>query len=60
VVVGCLQHFLNNKSQVLIYCEEKIMTKASSPIKNLLSKNGYSEKTIKEIYRWYSCSATNN
>jgi hypothetical protein len=58
VIVKCLPHTFNYKSEVLIYNEEKkIMKKASSSIKNLLSKNGYSENTIEEICRWYSCSA---
>ena len=35
------------------------MKKASSSIKNLLSKNGYSENTIEEIYRLYSSASTN-
>jgi len=36
------------------------MKKTSSSIKTLLNKNGYSENTIEEIYKWYRCSDTNN
>ena len=30
-----------------------MMRKAFLPSRTLLRKNGYSEKTIEEVYRWY-------
>jgi len=36
------------------------MKKVYLSAKKLLSKNGYTEKIIEEIYQWYNYSGTNS
>jgi len=40
--------------------ELAVVKKASSSIKTLLSKNGYSGNAIDKICKWYRSSTTNN